>query len=473
MPLTLSILWSSAAFAGTAVWLQGAPDPAATPGLAPLTAEAAAPGAPWTEGDTRALAFVAEELAAARPLADVFDGELQIMLRLDTALSDVTALRPEDRDLVWRALVFQGFAVQRYFQDGLGTDPAAASYGLRIGDRVEVKAWIDAVALDPDRQPTAAEIPGQAELEAYQELRARHLLSPVGTVATSGLPAEGRLVVDGKEAAVDRARVPAGMHRVALTVNGQIQTRALLRLAAGETQTIILPASSADLEALGEQLRAGPSSYKLSPGVQRALEGLDRPLALAVSSRGRTLVYDVEGELATLRASTAAPSERSALALRAALGGGWLYDGDYLLQNGADGAPVEKATVNAFSPQLTAAFEWSPSRWLALDAGVDLLLPLGAWHDLPVGDGRLRLRPNPFLAVGLPEVQATAGFLFPWNLSVGGRVAIPVGSVLTVGGGWLAGLPVRFSRDNGDPDFVSSATQSAWLSVGARFGLGG
>ncbi|MDP6931464.1 MAG: hypothetical protein QGG40_01050, partial [Myxococcota bacterium] len=81
----------------------------------------------WSEQDDGAIATLGQELEEVRPLLEVFDGELEIIRRLGSALSDVQVIRPEDRDLVFEALAFQGFSIHRYFQDTLATDPTAAS----------------------------------------------------------------------------------------------------------------------------------------------------------------------------------------------------------------------------------------------------------------------------------------------------------------------------------------------------------
>lgn len=469
MSLSLLLVLLGSAQAGTAVWLDGTPDPALVPGSDAVSLERAVSDPSWTEADARAVAFLAEELAAVRTLADIFDGELQIMVRLQTALAEIRVLRPEDRDLVYEALIFQGYAVHRYFQDGLATDPAAEPYRAEIQGRSEVAPWVDAVALNPEATPTSAQISDPEELLAFQELRARHLLTPIATVVAEGMPSGARLVVDGRETATDRARVLPGQHRISVVMDGRVRARFTRRLAPGEQARLAVPAMVEEMTALAERLRAGGAVQDLPAGVRETLSGLDQPVQLVLSSRRAPLVFDVDGDKARLREGEAKTDAPRRFEARASLGGGWLYDGEFLLQNQDDGATETKGTVNAVTPWLGLAGEYRPLPWAAAGAGVDLGLPLGDHHDLPVGDGRMRLRAYPHLALGHPLVQATVGLLLPWHLGLGARVHVPVGDLLEVQGAYLYGLGLTLPRDVGD-DFQPLPVQSAWLGVGARIG---
>lgn len=469
MSVSLFLAFEAASLAGTAVWLNGAPDASATPGMAAISAELVAPSDPWTEGDARAIAFLGEELQAVRPLADVFDGELQIMVRLQAALAEIHAIRPEDRDLVYSALAFEGFAVQRYFQDTLATDPGAAQYRVQIQGRWEAAPWVDAVALNPERLPSAQDISDQAVLLVFQELRARHLLTPPVTISVSNLPANARLVVDGRDAAADRARVLAGTHRVALVQDGVIRQRDVGFRAPDTTLALTMPASTADLGALGASLAGGPPTAKLSPGVLAVLSQQDQPVTLVVPAKRGPLIYDVQGDLAQLRAAERR-SDAPRLLGRVTLGGGWYYDGEFLIENAVDGAPSTRGTVNAVAPTASLELELRPAPWFAAGLGADLSVPVGQYHDLPVGDDRMRLRAYPHVALGHPIAQLTAGLLLPWRLGVGARVQVPLGHVLELDGAYVYGIGVDRPREDGQDDFEPTDSATAWLGVGARIG---
>ena len=166
MPILVSLCSSSWA-AGTAIWLDGTPDPSLTPGLRPVLVEQALPSMRWGSDDDAAAATLAKALADSRPLLDVFDGELQILRDLEAALAAVEVIRPEDRDLVWQAELLQGLAAWRYFGDSLETEPEAAPFVARIGGKAMVSPWRDAIALDHDRVPTEADLADEIDIGLF------------------------------------------------------------------------------------------------------------------------------------------------------------------------------------------------------------------------------------------------------------------------------------------------------------------
>jgi hypothetical protein len=179
VPLIALLLAQLAHAQGSALWLRGPADPAATVDIVDHPLDLLIPNQGWTAEDARAIETLATELAAVRPLVEVFDGELEIMSRLDRAIADVHVLRDTgDRELLARALRFQGFAVRRYFQGGLATDVAAEPYRIQVGGTWENGPWMDAVALDPDTEDVAADIPEESERAAFGETRARHNVIP-------------------------------------------------------------------------------------------------------------------------------------------------------------------------------------------------------------------------------------------------------------------------------------------------------
>jgi hypothetical protein len=454
---------------GTAVWLSGTPDPSAVPSATLLTPEAAAPGAEWTERDQRALDQLKAELAAALPLLDVYDGELQIMRRLESAVSDVRVVRPEDRDLLYRALVFQGLATFRYFPGTIGSDNSAAAYRSEIDGQAEIRAWVDAVALDPDRVPDEATLPDADARFAFQEARARLSLTAPAIVRVASLEPGSSLVVDGKAATTNEARVQPGFHRVAVQADGVWRGTWTRRLDSGETWALVAPATSDELRGVGVELLAVPSQLKLSPAAQARLEALEGPVMLVVTGRNEPEIYDVSGGVASRRVSPEnAADDGMSLHGRVVVGGAWVYDGDFYLQHFGEGAPWVKDTVNAGAPSFLAAVELELGP-LAVSTGVDLTLPLGEWHDLPVGDGTMRLRAFPHIAVGIPFAQVAVGAWLPWRVGVGPQVHIPLKGPLELTGGYVFGLGIERNRDDGSV-FKPDRAQYASFGVGGRFG---
>ncbi|MCB9763320.1 MAG: hypothetical protein H6739_26375 [Alphaproteobacteria bacterium] len=471
MSLTLLMLLAPAWAGGSLLRLDVEADPTLRPDLRDTPLERAFPTRDFSMADTQALARLDAELEAVRPLADEFDGELQIMSRLDAVISDISVVRDEaDRDLLRRALLFQGFAVQRYFQDQLADDPAAAPYRVEMNGQVLVKPWVDAVALDPDHTLDADEIPGQDELRAFDEARAQVRLAPKATIHAADLPPGAALVVDGR--APDpgpRVYVPPGQHRIAVVQDGVILARQAARLSSGAELEVEVPAMAADLMGMTALLATQPPNAVLPEGVPDRLAALEQPVVLAVQGKKDVLLYEVSGsDVMLLGAPAGDGPDEPWLNLHARVGGGWVYDGNWFLaQPGA--APYERSTVNAGAPVLGVALS-ARRGMLAGAAGVDLLLPLGAWHAVPSGDGEVRLRTHPYVAVGVPWVQATGGFLFPWHPTVGLRATVPVGRIIEISGAALYGVPVALDRGE-EPAFEADRTLAAWLSVGTRFGL--
>ena len=465
--ILLSLLSGPGLAGGTAVWLDDVPDPLLTPDLHALTAAQVAPSVPWDTSDTRAIAALEETLSAVRPLKDELDGEPQILYRLDAALGSVEVMRPEDRETVYRALVFQGYAADRLFQDSLADDPAAAAYRTALGDRPSVRAWVDAVAMAPDRTPTAEEIPDEPQRLAYLELRAAALLQKPASLALEGLPEDAATLVDGLLVDGDRVVLAPGRHRIHVAVDGVIALRRVIDVRAGDQLSLTWRATAEELVALSALLETS-STVPLPSPVRARLDTLEAPVVLIVSGKRAPLRYAITGAHAVLQEGEPR-AERSpgALSARAAVGGGWLYDGEFLLQNVEDGAVSAMGTVNAAA--VVVGLSTAASRGpFEVAIGVDLTRPGGAFHDLPIADERLRLRAFPYLQVGHPRLGVAGGVLFPWHYGVGPRAGWPLTDHLGLVGSYTHGIPMTLSRATGEPDFAPSAARSAWLGIEGR-----
>ena len=184
------LLANTSSAAGTAIWLTGTPDLTATPDHEVIAVQDLVPDVISAERAALAHQQLEQELTAAQGLKDVFDGELSIIRRLETALDAIRTLNDDNRELVVHALLLQGSAVHRYYQTALGTDPAAAPHRLMHAGQAEVRAWADALALAPDLVPTDEQLIDPSARLAYQEFRARILSSPASTIQVTGLTDE-------------------------------------------------------------------------------------------------------------------------------------------------------------------------------------------------------------------------------------------------------------------------------------------
>lgn len=463
------ILLVATANAGSVLWLGATEDPTLLPEHQAVTVDELVARDDPTAADQAALDRLQAEFDAVRPLIDAFDGELAIMSRLDAAVAEVTLLRNEaDRDLAYAALVFQGYAVQRYFQDQLATDPAAAPYRTELNGQVVVKAWVDAVALDPEREPDAALLPAGPEQIAFDEVRAQIRLAPKATVVVSGPPGT-QVAVDGWPAvdASTRVKVAPGMHRVVVTVGDGVAMRSAQVLAAGQEVQIQVGAQQSDFDELQASLSAAPEAVRIPSGVADALATVEGPVFVVVPGGRAPLIYQVQDQTAVLQEVERDPDAPS-LVVRGTLGAGWMYDGGWYLGNVLEGAPSAKSTVNSGLPVFGAQADLrlGPT---SLGAGVDLAVPLGTWHTLPSGDGSVRLRTHPYVAFGLPVVQVTAGYLFPWQWAVGARARVPVGPV-ELGLNGVYGIGRTLDQADNPDGFVAEDAFLMWASVGYAWG---
>ncbi|MCP4806644.1 MAG: hypothetical protein GY913_29210 [Proteobacteria bacterium] len=463
---------AQAADGGTVIWLGLEPDPTLIPQATSLDVEALSPKQDFGPDDEAAIAELRTELEAVRPLVDEFDGELAIMSRLDAAISDVHVLRSDaDRELLYDALIFQGFAVHRYFQDQLPTDPGAAPYRTELNGLVTVGAWVDAVALDPDRNPSEAVLPDDAQKVAFDEARAQIRLAPRATVVGE-MPPGASLSVDGHApAGGTRVKVAPGHHRVTVLLGDAVVARAEGEVAASGELIVTVGAMSEDVTALQPGLSAGPDATAIPPGVGALLATVDGPVHLVVpGDRKGPFVYVVSGNAATrlVEEEASAPTER--FAVRVAGGAGWMYDGGWYIENFSDGAPSEKGTVNAVTPIVHAGLE-VPVGPAALGAGLDVAIPQGEYATLPTGSSELRVRAHPHVAVGIPYLQATAGYMFPWHAAFGLRAHVPLGDTLEASASGVYGAGLSFEQEGNDEPFQAEDSLQAWVTLGGRFGM--
>lgn len=460
---------------GGVVFLGMDPDPALYPTLKRVNAQDLLASTAFSEADKAALDRLATEFEAVKPLANEFDGELAIMSRLLSATDGVSALRDTaDRDLLYEALVFQGFAVARYFQADLATDPAAAAYRAEFNGVMVPKAWLDAAALDPARPVDDSLLTEEAERLAFDAVRAQVQVAPAGTLRIFGAPPGAVVVVDGGAPVSAALGVPMapGRHWVQVQVDGETVARGSGRVASGGDWMVEVPAMSSDLELLAAALAEEPAALALQDRVVRTLSQAEaQPLYLVVQGKREPLLYKVQGSSATRMADPqAGPSEASFFTVHAAVGVGWMYDGDWFLSK-PDRTPQTKAAVNAVLPMGTLSAELRPGP-LALRLGVDLGMPVGEHTTLASGGTDLRLRAHPHIGIGVPAAQLTVGYLFPWHMGVGARAQIPVGESFYLGAAGVYG----YGLEQDQPDnpvtgaYQPENTLSVWSFLGMRFG---
>ena len=161
LPVLLATALPEVARAAEVVWL----NPPSSEDAARVAVQAGARRGPLTPAafravpvdrrptDDTAVETVENTLADVRVHEKVLDGELLILGGLQTPLDQVRILRDvRDREVVIQALLYQGFAVDRFWGETLATSPEARPWRIRIDDEWVEQPWLDAFALDPLRK---------------------------------------------------------------------------------------------------------------------------------------------------------------------------------------------------------------------------------------------------------------------------------------------------------------------------------
>lgn len=469
----------SAASAGTLLSLAPDLQVELLPREAVVPPQAIVPDARYTAVDAHATRTLGEALIDVRPLMMKFDGEIEIMGRLEAAVSEVRVIRDlQERRLMYQALAFEGFAAQRYFQDGLGTEPTAEPYRVVVGDTVEVKAWVDAVALDPYHEPTRADVSEEPELTAFKATRDRLLFSAPALLFIDSVPPGAEVVLDGQVQTTNPAagfRVYPGRHHLTVSVSDVIVERDDFPIAAGELRHLTVPPSKKELDDLTTALGAGPDRVTLTDAMHRALIELPAPVRVAAPGPEGALYFRLDDdELFRIDADGSTDAERSINAdVRIWIGAAVLHDPGFA---GNSDAPDGFTTLNAGAADVGAAAVWHlplpvptagkghPIDWIA-GLGADVIAPGGTWHALPVGDRDVRLRVDPYLSFGVPFAQITAGIVSPFYAAIGARASLPITDAARLDASFTEGL-VAFRGDapaSWGPPRVASIAVSASL----------
>jgi hypothetical protein len=421
------------------------------PPLAPVDLLAAATR--WTDADDQALRNLDTAVAQARAYETQLDGEILILRDLAGPIAAVTALRDDNgRGRLFGALTYQGFAANRLFGDDLATHAEAAPWRVEYAGRAFEKPWVDAVALEPDREATAYDIAEAPQRIAFAEVRAGLAELLPATLTPKELPADVTIVVDGRQRPAEASgnvKVRPGRHLVHLEREGRIVARWDLRVGPGDDVPLTLPVTDGLWQAFVAGLAPGvavPEELKplltaMGGEVVLADNGDEGPEAfLVTTTEVRAL------DLAPADTTTAANVPGVKLLLSVGALGGWFSSGDFYTQDPAN-VPRTEASVNA-----AAAGVWLSGDAVmglaAVGLGVDVLVPLGEHHVALTGDDTtMRVRPIPHLAIGVKQAQVTAGFLFPYHPAIGGRLRLPLSMLEVRLAGWV-GLPGEQTRDD-------------------------
>lgn len=463
----------TAALAADVLWLGAPPDDqraavlaaAGGEGITPWEVRAAATD--LTATDVDALRALSAALEAVRPYETQLDGELLILRDLQRPVEAVHLLRDEtDRNDLFAALAYQGFAVDRYFGDTLSTSDEAAPYRTDLGGTVVATPWLDAAALEPERRVSPYDIAEAPQRVHYGETQQLVLEQLPATLVPSGLPAGSALVVDGRRVTPDATgsvKVPTGRHLVHVVHGEHVLARWDLRPEPGAEVPLEVELTDATWSAFVDSFATTPvvpdalgDALDATGGIWVARPGAKGPEVWSVTRSGAEPV-DVElPKAASARAGGGIGLQLGAL-------GGWTGSQDFYYQDPR--VPATSETVNATTAGATVSVlaRIGP---LDVGAGIDLLVPLGEHHVANTGATSMRLRPTPHVSAGLPQAAIAVGYLFPYHPAAGLRGAVPLVGPLELR--WLGWLGLPSTRERADGDYTLRPVGSAAAGVGVR-----
>ncbi len=433
-----------------------------------------ATGTDRTAADDDAIAQLPETLAAVRPFELKLDGELVIMDDLQVAIDGVSLLPDaEARGKLFEALVYQGFAVDRYFGGALD-DAEAEPWRASIDGVYLPSPWRDAAALEPEREVTPYEIAEAPQRVAYGGIRDTVRSALPGGVRIEGVSNRAIVYLDGAPVDASRGtlRVPPGRHYVHVQELDGRRAHVLARWVV-------------ELEPASSEVLAVDLPDDLWQGFVRGLDEtteVPTPIAERVRQRGGAVrfarmagdspvLYEVTADgVAMVEVGKPARAPRTpdgdGLSVAVAVGGGWLSSGDFYLQ-ASNTAPRTRATVNSAAIVAGVGVDYDLGLFRA-GLGIDTAVTPGAFHVARYGDQSTRLRPYPHAAVGIRYAQLTAGFVFPHHPVAGLRATVPLVEGLELRGDGRVGLGGTRERENGTT-YTIQPLYTVFGSVGWRF----
>jgi len=261
------------------------------------------PPQPFTDADKDRLEALRTEVIQATATWDKFDVELGIATSMEAVLSKVDVVRDRrDLDDVVDALLVQGAAVSRAFpptefQEGDAAEPFRATVpGARVN-----RPWLMAMALDPERAFTRADLVDGGPWPDFKALREQLEGLPPGYLEVSTVPRGATVVVDGR--VIDRtARETAlrpGTHFLHVIRNDVISGRQRLEIEAGLSASVPMLVDVAMVGAANTALVSG-STEGFPDAVRASLEAIGKyhtgQLYVAALDGGRLVIEPYSGE---------------------------------------------------------------------------------------------------------------------------------------------------------------------------------
>jgi hypothetical protein len=445
MQLIFSLMMLAPADAAEVVWLGNSPpDPALWRQLA---VQAGARGDALTIDDLRSAqtmlspdddlsyANLDKALKAVRAYETRLDGELLIIDELSVPIGKISIIRNDaDKAALFSALAYQGFAVDRYFEDDLAKDDRAKAYRTEVDGLAVVQPWVDAVALDANREVTPYDISEAPQRIDYGKVQVLTKKALPARLVPTGLPQGARLIVDGQPATpgpTGAVNVIPGRHLAHVDWNGHIIARYDVRVKSGEKADLAAPVPIEGFDAWIATLKAGKPG-PVPTGLASSIARLGGEIWVAAPDAKGPKVYKVTAAGVEPVVMAAPPStSKHGVSFAAGIAGGWLSSGEFYTQDPVN-VPRSTASVNAATSSLSVNGSYDMGMF-RFGGGLDLAATFGKDHVAKYADAQTRFRPYPYASVGIKPLQATAGFVFPGNPTIGLLANIPL----------VAGLEIR------------------------------
>lgn len=243
-------------------------------------ADLAFPPQPATPEDAARIETLRETMASGKARWDEFDIELTIARELEAALIPINLIR-DRRDLqdIVDARLFQGAAVQKAFSADMfaasdDAQPFRRSFPTLVGNA----PWLAAMALDPQRDFTRADVADGSAFPDLQALREPYALLPGGAVDLSALPPGAQLVINGREVTPDDAgklELRPGAHFSHVVRSGKVCGRQMIEVPPGETIALPMLVDATELEQARAQVLLGLTTG-LPDDVKESIELLSK-----------------------------------------------------------------------------------------------------------------------------------------------------------------------------------------------------
>lgn len=394
----------------------------------------ALPPQPATPEDAARIETLRETMAEGKGKWDEFDVELTIARELEAAIEPITLIR-DKRDLqdIVDARLFQGAAVQKAFApDDFPVNDDAAPFRKEIPGVTANKPWVAAMALDPSRELTRADVADgsafpdlQALQPAYRELRDAKL-------DVSDLPDGAKLYIDGRTPEPDEdgiIELRPGLHYLHVVRRGVVSGRQRLELTSADPVELPLIVDERELEQARAQVLSGLTTG-FPDDVVKSIEDLadhnEGPIFVAaLDDKGKPKV------LPYARGAVLLKSKPVSFVFAGEVGGGVIVSS--LFDQPDPGAQLQTLTAPAIMGHL--GFEFGIYNF-AIIGGSDVSLTpanIVTYND----DQTASILPQPWGGAGLYVLRPTGptptmliagtyGWNFPGHLAIGGRVAFGV-----------------------------------------------